>query len=44
MADYKHGEMETGYQRQLFVGFLKFILRTCILIAIILAFMAAFLT
>ena len=44
MADYKHGEMEIRYQRQLFAGFLKFTLRTCILIAIVLAFMAAFLT
>ena len=44
MAEYKHGEMEIGYQRQLFAGFVKFTLWVCVLIAITLALMAAFLT
>ncbi len=44
MAEYKHGEMEVGYQRQLFAGFVRFTVWLCILIAIILALMAAFLT
>ena len=44
MAEYKHGEMEVGYQRQLFAGFVRFTVWLCILIAIVLALMAAFLT
>ena len=44
MADYEHGKMDVGYQQQLFAGFLKFTFRVCVLIAILLLLMAAFLT
>lgn len=44
MAEYRHGEMEIGYQRQLFAGFLRFTTWVCVLIILVLLLMAVFLT
>ena len=43
MAEYRHGEMDAAYQQRLFSGFVKFTIRSCVLIAVILVLMAAFL-
>ncbi len=44
MQEYVHGEMDVRAQQKLFRGFIKFIVQVCIVIAMILIFMAAFLT
>lgn len=41
MAANKHGEMNTFVQEKTFEGFIKFVTRTVIVIALILLFMAA---
>ena len=43
MAQYEHGRMEIGYQERLFGSFVRFTVRTCVLIAIVLLLMAVFL-
>lgn len=44
MADHVHGEMDIREQESVFRGFIKLTIRTCIVIVVVLAFMAAFLT
>lgn len=44
MAEHVHGSMEIGAQERTFRGTVSFTIRSCILIAIVLALMAAFLT
>jgi len=41
MADHKHGEMDTMVQEKTFEGFVKFLTRSVIAIAVILVFLAA---
>lgn len=44
MVDHVHGEMDIREQEKVFRGFIWLTVRSCIAIAVILAFMAAFLT
>lgn len=44
MAEHAHGEMDIRYQERLFRGFISFTVRSCVLIAIVVALMALFLT
>lgn len=44
MADHVHGEMDIREQETVFRGFIKLTVRSCIVIVVVLAFMAAFLT
>ena len=41
MTDHKHGEMNTLIQEKTFDGFIKFLTRSVIVIAVILLFLAA---
>ncbi len=43
MAEYEHGKMDVSYQEQLFGSFVRFTVWSCVVIAVILALMAAFL-
>lgn len=44
MVDHVHGEMDIREQEKVFRGFIRLTIRSSIAIAIVLAFMAAFLT
>ena len=41
MGEYKHGDMNTFVQEKTFEGFIKFVTRTVIVIAVLLLFIAA---
>ena len=44
MADHVRGEMDIAAQENVFRGFVAFTVRSCVLIAVVLALMAVFLT